>query len=294
DTAITLTASLADPVVAPDGIWVLGLTESRWPPAPRPDPWVPLAGQRQASWPESGVSQRREQALWALECWRARAGELVLSHPEREGDLVHRPTMLTGNPNAWEACTTSLPMPQLGRSQPAMDQALTPVPSAADAPRLPGGTSRLGAQQACPFRAQAQWRLGAEPPAPLSQGVPPSLRGRLLHLLLQHLWQQLGDQQQLQSLSATAEAELVARCWDMAVRGTTAARWLAPAVRERERERALRTVARVLELERSRPPFRVEYSEQAAEWQGGGARVALRIDRIDRVAGDAVLIDYKS
>src|SRR5690606_35323010 len=56
----------------------------------------------------------------------------------------------------------------------------------------------------------------------------------------------------------------------------------------------LRTVARVLELERSRPPFRVEYSEQAAEWQGGGARVALRIDRIDRVAGDAVLIDYKS
>src|SRR5690606_4099588 len=94
DAAVTLSDHLADPVVAYDGIWVLGLAESRWPAAPRPDAWVPVAAQRHAHWPESGVTQRRAQSQWALQCWRARATELVLGFAQREGDLVHRPTSL--------------------------------------------------------------------------------------------------------------------------------------------------------------------------------------------------------
>ncbi len=301
DAAITLTASLADPVAAHDGIWVLGLAESRWPAAPRPDPWVPLAEQRQAQWPESGATQRREQALWALRCWQARAGELVLSHALREGDLVHRPAALAGEAALWLDCEAVWPAPVAGLSHEASDQALRPMACgtgdgarAEDIPLLPGGTSRLVAQQACAFRAQAQWRLGAEPPPLLSQGVPPSLRGRLLHRLLQELWQQLRDQQRLLALDETSEADLVSLCWEVALRETPSARWLSPAVLGRERERALRTVRGVLRLERARLPFTVEHNEQSAQWQGAGARVALRIDRIDRIGDDAVLIDYKS
>src|SRR5690606_6173595 len=134
----------------------------------------------------------------------------------------------------------------------------------------------------------------AQPPARLSQGIPASLRGRLLHLLLQHLWAQLKDQRGLLSLDEAAQVQLISRCWDQAVRETQQARWLAPQVLERERARALRTVAKVLELERLRPDFTVEHSEAATTWQGAGARVSLRIDRIDRVGTEALLIDYKS
>src|SRR5690606_18788991 len=89
DAAITFSTHLADPVAHYDGIWVLGLAEGRWPAPPRPDAWIALSEQRRAGWPEAGVTQRREQSLWALECWRRRARQLVLSHPLREGDLVH-------------------------------------------------------------------------------------------------------------------------------------------------------------------------------------------------------------
>lgn len=301
DAAITLTANLADPVAAYDGIWVLGLAESSWPAAPRPDPWVPLAEQRHAQWPESGATQRREQALWALRCWQARGGELVFSHALRDGDVVHRPSPLVGEAALWRDCEAAVPAPTVGHSQEASDQALPPLAPASgegasrgEIPLLPGGTSRLVAQQACAFRAQAQWRLGAEPAPLLSHGVPPSLRGRLLHRLLQELWQQLRDQQRLLALDEAGEADLVSRCWEVALRDTPSAQWLAPAVLGRERERALRTVHGVLRLERARMPFSVEHNEQSAHWQGAGARVALRIDRIDRVGDDTVLIDYKS
>lgn len=294
DAAITLSAQLADPVVGYDGIWVLGLTENRWPAAPRPDAWVPLLEQRRAQWPEAGVTQRREQALWALDCWRARGAELVLSHPLREGDIEHRPTSLAGADATWLECEVPAHSWQPHPAEHIPDAQLSPVQLQGESPLLKGGSSLLNTQLACPFRAQAQWRMGAQPPARLSQGIPASLRGRLLHLLLQHLWAQLKDQRGLLSLDEAAQVQLISRCWDQAVRETQQARWLAPQVFERERARALRTVAKVLELERLRPDFTVEHSEAATTWQGAGARVSLRIDRIDRVGTEALLIDYKS
>lgn len=294
DAAITLSASLADPVVRYDGIWVLGLAEARWPAAPRPDAWVALAEQRRARWPEAGAAERREQAAWALSRWQACCGELVLSFPAREDDVLHRPPALAGNIDAWVDCD-AVEMPVLaGCSRPAGDQHLEPVAVASPGVTLKGGATLLATQQACPFRAQAQWRLGADPPAGLSEGVPAFVRGRLMHLLLQHLWERLGGQAGLLALDAAGETALVEECWRRAVEATPAARWLPTTVLERERQRTHQTVKSVLQLERERPPFTVEQRERALHWQGAGARLALRIDRIDRVGGDALLIDYKS
>lgn len=294
DAAITLSASLADPVVRYDGIWVLGLAQTRWPAAPRPDAWVPLAEQRRARWPEAGAAERREQAAWALSRWRACCAELVLSYPAREGDVEHRPSALAGAIDAWTDCAAPVAAPPATRARAASDQQLEPLTLPATDTTLKGGATLLATQQACPFRAQAQYRLGATPPAGLSEGVPAFVRGRLLHLLLQHLWDRLGGQAALLALDEGAEAELVEQCWQLAVAATPSARYLPATVLERERERARRTVAQVLKLERSRPPFTVEKREEQIWWRGGQARVSLRIDRIDRVGGHALLIDYKS
>jgi probable DNA repair protein len=294
DAAVTLSANLADPVVRYDGIWVLGLAEARWPAAPRPDPWIPLAEQRRARWPEAGAAERREQAAWALARWRTSCADLVLSYPVREGDVVHRPPALAGDPEQWTDCELVAAPALTGRARPAGDARMAPVAMDSGGRVLPGGTKLLAMQQTCPFRAQAEWRLGAAAPVGLSEGVPAFVRGRLLHLVLQHLWERLGGQAALTALDAEAELALVEECWRRAVQATPAARWLLPTALERERQRTRQTVARVLELERQRPPFTVEQCEHAVEWQGGGARLALRIDRIDRVGDEALLIDYKS
>src|SRR5690606_38311066 len=183
---------------------------------------------------------------------------------------------------------------QVGQAPDATDQQLARLETGQGHPMLKGVAGRLATQQACPFRAQAQYRLGAEPPATLSAGVPHALRGRLLHLLLEHLWQELADQAGLLTLDLDTQQSLLARCWTVALRLTPAARWLPLPVLERERARAFETVARVLDLERSRPPFTVKQRESTATWTGAGAHLSLRIDRIDETQGEAVLIDYKS
>jgi probable DNA repair protein len=302
DAAITLCGELADPLVDYDGIWVLGLTESRWPAAPRPDAYVALAEQHRCHWPESGVSERRAQALWALSRWRQRTRELVLSHAEMEGDLHHRPSALLGAMveagASWEAgAAAGVDTTVLGQALPASDLALPPIPDQALGQPLSGGASRLQAQQECAFRAQAQWRLAARPPDPVSDGITPTLRGSLLHGLLQGLWGELGDQGGLLALDAAAEHALLERHWQEALRklGDAGAQWLDAAVLERERARTLRLVGRLLEMERQRAPFTVQDRERQLEWAAQGARLKLRIDRIDRApGGERILLDYKS
>jgi RecB family exonuclease len=299
DAAITLSGTLADPVCDYDGIWVLGLAESRWPAPPRPDPYVPLREQREHHWPEAGVAERRAQALWALSRWQRRTRELVLSYPQTEGEIHHRPTALPGLPaSAWEVgecagTTSSAP----GFSRPAQDQQFPALTLAELVRPLTGGERRLGVQQECPFRAQAQWRLAAHPPDPLSDGITALQRGNLLHALLQGLWGELQDQAHLLELTPQAERALAARHWNLVIDSgaISGARWWPAGLRQRERERTLDVVASILRLERARAPFAVQDRELKLQWPDHGARLNLRIDRIDRTAdGSQLLIDYKS
>jgi exodeoxyribonuclease-5 len=290
-----LSDQLADPVVGYDGIWVMGLAETRWPAPPRPDPYVALAEQRRCHWPESGVTQRREQALWALARWQRSAGELVLSYAEMEGDLHHRPSALPGPAADWLAVAVAVQADGTGHARSAQDEQLPAVTPAALLKPLSGGVERLRVHQECAFHAQAHWRLAARGPESLSDGITSALRGRLLHALLQGLWQQIGTQDALLALDAAAEVALIERHWQAALRGHAETGWLPGAVLARERLRTLRLVGRVLQLERERPAFVVEHCERAVEWQHGGARLRLRIDRIDRGPQDErLLLDYKS
>ena len=45
DAPITISPSLADPIVRYDGIWVAGLTAASWPQPVQPDPFLPLRAQ---------------------------------------------------------------------------------------------------------------------------------------------------------------------------------------------------------------------------------------------------------
>lgn len=298
DAAITLSSALSDPVIGYDGIWVLGLAESRWPAPPRPDSYVALREQREQHWAEASVTERRAQAQWALARWQQRTPELVLSYPEREGDLHHRPTALPGVPAAdWAHTEVAVPTPAVGLALPANDQQFPELTAASLQEPLQGGEKRLSIQQVCPFRAQAQWRLRAEASDALSDGLTAALRGTLLHLLLQGIWGELRDQSRLLALSAGAEQALLEKHWRAVVEGKAidSARWWSPALRERERRRTFDILAAVLRLERERAPFTVQSRELKLQWPDGGARLNLRIDRVDHAAdGSAILIDYKS
>jgi ATP-dependent helicase/DNAse subunit B len=168
------------------------------------------------------------------------------------------------------------------------------------APRLTVRTARGGAmtlelQSRCPFRAQAQIRLGADQLPTVSIGVEPIDRGIILHRVLEESWGWLRNHATLLSVD---EQTLRARVRDSAERQTLQA--LQPTVRYRQRLAALeainvaKQVLQLLEVEKQRPSFSVRFSETSEPYTIGGLSITLQPDRIDELAnGGYLLIDYK-
>jgi ATP-dependent helicase/nuclease subunit B len=310
---VTISAVLSDPVVIYDGIWVGSLSADQLPLPSAPDPFLPLRAQLDAGMPEAGVASRRAQAEGLLAAWQRSAQELMLSVPLLDEDRELLPS----------PCLAGIDLPQQhpgSRWLPLRLHREGSIERIADArgttfnplTPLPGGTRALTLQNACPFRAYAELRLGATAPEEAEPGVPMDQRGLLLHAALQMLWERLQDSQRLAALDASALDALIGECVEQAaravqaeagrsrrrVRRTSDAQFdlftvLSPAL-ERECRRARVLIHRLCALERSRSPFAVEATEQVAELVLGGGRVRLRLDRVDRLAEGRAVLDYKS
>ena len=313
DLAVTISPMLADPVVRYDGIWAAGLTADAFPMPAAPDPFLPLQAQLTAGMPEASAAGRHAQAQSLLEAWQRSAGELVLSLPARDQDLELLPSpCLAGlalaeeGPKAlWLPLTLHREGCTEGRDDARGAAFTTPAP-------LPSGTRAITLQNDCAFRAYAELRLGAVAPEHPEPGVPMDQRGLLLHAALQLLWERLRDSAALGSLEDGALDALIADCVargaqalqvEVRGRGRRPRRVpdgqfdlfsvLSPAL-TRECARAQRLIRRLCDLERTRTPFTVQATEYTTELALAGARVRMRLDRVDAISDGRVVLDYKS
>ena len=311
DAAVTISPVLADPVVQYDGIWVAGLTAEALPQAVQPDPFLPLAAQLAAGVPAASAAGRLAQARALLSAWEGATSELVLSAPAAAGDLELLPSPLLRAVPRPAASVTSLAarLHRDGLTESIID---TRGERWSGRARLPRGTRSLDLQNACPFRAYAELRLGTLAPEVAEPGIPATVRGVLLHGALQLLWEQLHDSRTLIATADAALDELIERCVALAAQailtqppGHRRRRRMAegqldlftaiPAPLARECRRALRLIRRLCELERTRGPFEVEQTESQMQLTLAGATVHLRLDRVDRLPdGGRAVLDYKS
>ena len=223
----------------------------------------------------------------------------MLSRPLRAADVTLLPSPLLGPWRAPEAAP-SAPRAWLPERVHRDDQ-LEPWWDAGlpwdGAVALPAGTRSLELQNACPFRAYAELRLGCEALDASEPGVPADLRGRLLHATLQGLWRELGDSSTLGALTAEALDERIGQSVDAAAQALLAGQSAppSPASLARERRRARRLVRELCELERARPAFSVRDTERPVQLTLAGLSLHMRIDRVDVLQGDALaILDYKS
>ena len=313
DPVVTISASLADPVVVYDGIWVAGLSAQVLPQPVQPDPFLPLSAQLAAGVPAASGAGRAAQAQALLGSWRAGSQGLVLSVPARAQDLELLPSpLLAGLPelagvplHRWLASSL-----HRGGLTEALADARGDAWDVADA--VPGGTRAVTLQSACPFRAYAELRLGSLPPQGAEPGIAPDQRGILLHGALQILWERLKDSHTLAGLApaaldariresvAQAARAMLALKAGRRRRGRRAAEGQfdlfvqLPALLERECRRAERLILRLCTLELTRPPFTVAGTEQSADLVVAGARLRMRLDRVDVLAEGRAILDYKS
>jgi probable DNA repair protein len=273
-----------------DALWTAGLDDGAWPRPAQPNPFLPVAMQRERNLPHSSDAREFEFSRVATERLLAAAPRIVFSWPRRDKDAELRPSaFLSGIPD-WTGPEETGWMDFLGRRcalEEVVDISGPPVGTA----QAQGGTSILKNQAACPFRAFAENRMGARSLEEPEPGIGPIDRGMVLHRALDLFWREAGSYEWLiaaspASLAAIAR-ESVDRAFGPLFRGTR--------LREIERERLTGLILDWLDIERERAPFRVVACEDTREVEIGGLKIKTRMDRVDELPdGRQIIIDYKA
>lgn len=282
-----------------DGLWVIGMNDDQWPPAPRPSPLLPADAQRTAGAAHASAEVELDFAQRVQARLLRSAPEVRFSYARADGNRVLRPSpLLAGLPGAGEA---PVPPPTLaatlaaaaGCERLADDRA----PPVGPGEKVAGGSWLLRAQAICPAWAYFQYRLGAEAVDEPVEGLDPAARGTLVHAALEAFWRATGDSARLAVLGAGRDGA-VADAVRAALDAYEAERRIALPARFRELEagRLKRLLGRWLDVESRRGrDFSVVACEQPAEVEIEGIRVRMVVDRIDRLAdGRRVIIDYKT
>lgn len=311
DSAIQILGLLEAASLRFDQLWVAGMDSNQWPQGVVYNPLLPPALQRQWQLPKACPEQELALAQVLFDQFSHSADQVLFSYSRMEGDTELRPSALLdglqpyplpAKPDANNdsgASTSWGLVPQMIGTQPILETVTTH--SAPPLDSLPqqwrGGSGLLRDQAGCPFNAFAIWRLGATPLPDPQPGLSPQERGVLVHRCLELLWRQLQSQANLLALDKGALSARTTEVIDLA---------LAPLERRRpdlfgvrfsrlERQRLQHLLHSWLEIDRARSPFVVNPPEQETSVTIGGLVLTLRMDRIDRLENDElVLIDYKT
>ena len=283
-----------------DALWVCGLDGAQWPMPAWPDPFLPREWQVRRRIPGTTAEVAAENARRLLERLCRSAGEVILSVPQFDDDAPLLPSELLGRiqrgetPESWRAPVAARlafdTRPELESLSDAVMPPLGPVESAR------GGARLLEVQSSCPFRAQAEFRLGARALEEPEIGVAASERGDLVHNVLARIWRELRDQR---TLSGLPPDDLLATIRSAIAAETSVAQRDAEGVMryllDIENEWLEARVAELLAVDRERPQFTVQGVEEERSISIGGMTLALRIDRVDRLDdGSIAVIDYKT
>ncbi|WP_237056694.1 PD-(D/E)XK nuclease family protein [Microbulbifer sediminum] len=292
-----------------DQLRLVGFGQQQWPPAPAPNPLLPVQWQKHWQMPRASAERELELAGELTSDLLGASSNVVISYA-READGVEQglsalfpvTSMETAGEPGNTLAKTSYPLAdhyQLLAQSPSLEAIADPAFPALSPPEcrpVRGGSGVLKAQALCPLNAQLHYRLGALVYNAPTLGLNPAERGKLMHEALAGFWQRCGDSASLQQCS---DDEL-----DDAIRGavTEAIRQLRrhqahlpEGFWRLEQERLERLLAEWLKLEMTRPGFRVEATEFQQTMEIGGLSFELRLDRLDRLPdGTAMVIDYKS
>jgi probable DNA repair protein len=282
-----------------DAVWFMGADEDAWPANGSTHPLLPVELQR-----EAGMRHATAQLDWELASSITRrllasAREVHFSYA-RQGEAAEaRPSRLIAQ-IAGEAREVPPELIAPAAETPSAvwfeDRSRIPFPPG----KVAGGAAVLTAQSQCAFKAFAIARLGAQDWEVAQAGLTPSQRGSLLHKVLHGIWAGATDgirsHAELLRLSDREGfvAEHVRRVF---------ARELRPHLREimprryleLEEQRLTELVSEWLDYETTRVAFEVAETEAERTVHIAGLTLDLRLDRIDRLNDDTLLvIDYKT
>ena len=286
-----------------DALWVLGLTDTSWPPPANPNPLLPAETLRMAGAPNASAPVQLDFAQRIQHRLLQSAPNISFSYPRMNAATEQQPSPLIRGLGA-EQPLIPLPKPWVNNAAcPSHDRLVsltdTLGPAVGEGDKVRGGTALLQAQAVCPAWGFFQFRLGAKALGQPVEGLDPRKRGTLIHDTLELFWNRTGSLAALQGMSLQARQAAVAAAASTALEKFNLDRKreaLKPRQTVLEHQRLVKLVDAWLELESTRETgFTVLEAEGKREINIAGVVAEMRIDRIDRLDdGRMLIIDYKT
>ena len=272
-------------------LWVCGMDANSFPQTASLNPFIPTEIARQHALPRVTPDQELAFAQRTLNQWLSSDAELNFSYVSQLDGYELLPSRAIAD-IATATTLATLPKPEIyhpfyRRDGVQLVKAEDFKGTSVKDQRMLGGTSALQDQLECPFRAYAQQRLGLRQEREPSEFPDALERGLTLHGVMQHLaegcesgaeFMELNDGQIYQACAAVLRkrAPLPEQFFD------------------NECARLTNLIRRWLDIESQRQPFTIDAVEREFQLELAGLTFALRVDRIDKVNNQAVVLDYKS
>lgn len=309
EQAITVTDEDSAAGMQFDALWVAGLHADLWPRSPDPDAFIPITLQYQydvaTSRPDLCWISAKRKLQRLVDC----ADDVVLSSPLRDKDMELRASAFLDHyrSTASTSTTSTIGVPRsniktlvqtLFQHKPLLET-VTDV----QLPPHPGGVIKQGSrvlelQSRCAFKAQAELRLHAVAPDAPVIGVSPFDRGKLIHRILQEIWNRLHDSNGLQMALQNEEGlreELLQTANRIAQSLISTVTTQQQRLMHIEVQVAIDLIVLLLKHENRRDDFSVMRSEQLEVMHVNGLKLKIQPDRIDQLKdGSLLLIDYKT
>jgi probable DNA repair protein len=298
DTPVQVLGTLEASGLSFDHLWIAGLHDEAWPGPPKPNPFLPIRMQREAGLPRCSAERELEFASLLTRRLLASAPDLVLSYPTLVDDheVSSSPLILAVRKidSAELEIDRSPAYAEIIQASRTMDRRVDE-----QAPPIEswerGGTKVFQYQSACPFRAFAELRLGAEALEVPVPGLDPRRRGTLVHTALEEFWKEVRTHDDLCARGDIAEV-IRASVWTAIER---LERSIGGEIPQRfallESRRLERLVSAWLDIEKQRGAFEVIQPEGERYADLSGIHARVRPDRVDRLPnGSEIIIDYKT
>lgn len=282
-----------------DSIWVSGLDADTWPPAAHPLTLVSRQLQRRYSMPDSTPDDTLAYSRRVLERLVSSADRVRLSWPQSSEELdnsasplIAKYAAVTGDQVAdpgWHAIDL------IGTHR--IDQSpQDPVPAIRPGERVAGGAYTVQRHLTEPFASFAYGRLRVAELDSVAIGLSPAQRGSLVHAALHSLLAEKPTQHDMGAWVCSDLGQRISNAVDSSLKKYY---WHADPLLLRvlalEHDRLHTLLEKFIREELNRMPFSVESVERELDYEHAGVRLNLRIDRIDRLSDDSLLIaDYKT
>ncbi len=282
-----------------DAAWVCGMDSTRWPPPPDPLALVARALQEKYSMPDASAHDNFALADLVLRRVRASASEVVLSWASSDGETELSPSQLLAGLSlttddgltdpGWHAMHLQDPIGLV-----SLDA--DPAPPLMPGEKVAGGAYTVQLQASEPFSAFACGRLRIREIPAIESGLSAALKGSIMHKALQAF---LADKPDSSTIAAWTVTDISARIDRAVSLVLVPVRMHLDATHRKllefERQRLHSILKRFVASERTRPPFVIEHVEYGIDFERFGVRLALRVDRIDRLVDNSrLIIDYKT